>query len=81
MQQQAADDSRVHPRAPVFHFSARLAKLHVQFLNKVDILTRKIQSGVRFAEHVTSYRNKPNEPKEVIKCTSEIAGRPTTNCY
>jgi hypothetical protein len=42
--------------------------LRTQFLNKVDILARKIQSGIRFAEHVTSYRNKPNEPKEVIKC-------------
>ncbi|KAJ6631219.1 guanine nucleotide binding protein, alpha subunit [Mycena sp. CBHHK59/15] len=39
----------------------------ILFLNKVDILTRKIESGVRFAEHVTSFRNKPNEPKEVIK--------------
>ncbi|KAJ7853736.1 guanine nucleotide binding protein, alpha subunit [Mycena leptocephala] len=43
----------------------------ILFLNKVDILTRKIQSGVRFAEHVTSYRNKPNEPKEVIKYLSD----------
>jgi hypothetical protein len=46
--------------------AARLTS--VQFLNKVDILTRKIQAGIRFAEHVTSFRNKPNEPKEVIKC-------------
>ncbi|KAJ7207052.1 guanine nucleotide binding protein, alpha subunit [Mycena pura] len=43
----------------------------ILFLNKVDILTRKIQSGVRFAEHVTSYRTKPNEPKEVIKYLSD----------
>ncbi|KAJ6499584.1 guanine nucleotide binding protein, alpha subunit [Mycena vitilis] len=43
----------------------------ILFLNKVDILTRKIQSGIRFAEHVTSYRNKPNEPKEVIKYLSD----------
>ncbi|KAK7018993.1 guanine nucleotide binding protein, alpha subunit [Favolaschia claudopus] len=43
----------------------------ILFLNKVDILTRKIQAGVRFAEHVTSYRNKPNEPKEVIKYLSD----------
>ncbi|KAJ7143332.1 guanine nucleotide binding protein, alpha subunit [Mycena crocata] len=43
----------------------------ILFLNKVDILTRKIQSGIRFAEHVTSFRNKPNEPKEVIKYLSD----------
>ncbi|KAJ6536582.1 guanine nucleotide binding protein, alpha subunit [Mycena vulgaris] len=39
----------------------------ILFLNKVDIFTRKIQSGVRFSEHFTSYQNKPNEPKEIIK--------------
>ncbi|KAF7289911.1 hypothetical protein MIND_01366000 [Mycena indigotica] len=43
----------------------------ILFLNKVDILTRKIQSGIRFAEHVTSFRDKPNEPKEVIKYLSD----------
>ncbi|KAJ7770590.1 guanine nucleotide binding protein, alpha subunit [Mycena metata] len=43
----------------------------ILFLNKVDILTRKIKSGIRFAEHVTSFRNKPNEPKEVIKYLSD----------
>ncbi|KAF7374435.1 hypothetical protein MSAN_00327600 [Mycena sanguinolenta] len=39
--------------------------------NKVDILTRKIQSGIRFAEHVTSYGNKPNEPNDIIKYLSD----------
>ncbi|KAJ7437366.1 guanine nucleotide binding protein, alpha subunit [Mycena galericulata] len=48
-----------------------LAVEFILFLNKVDILTRKIKSGVRFAEHVTSFRNKPNEPKEVIKYLSD----------
>ncbi|KAJ7749334.1 guanine nucleotide binding protein, alpha subunit [Mycena maculata] len=43
----------------------------ILFLNKVDILTRKINSGVRFADHVTSFRDKPNEPKEVIKYLSD----------
>ncbi|KAF7300687.1 hypothetical protein HMN09_00954400 [Mycena chlorophos] len=43
----------------------------ILFLNKVDILTRKIESGIRFAEHVTSFRDKPNEPKEVIKYLSD----------
>ncbi|KAF7323868.1 hypothetical protein MKEN_00608200 [Mycena kentingensis (nom. inval.)] len=43
----------------------------ILFLNKVDILTRKIQSGVRFSEHVTSFRDKPNDPKEVIKYLSD----------
>ncbi|KAF7355994.1 hypothetical protein MVEN_00928800 [Mycena venus] len=42
----------------------------ILFLNKVDILNRKIQSGVRFAEHVTSYRDRPNKPKEIIKYLS-----------
>ncbi|KAF7374433.1 hypothetical protein MSAN_00327400 [Mycena sanguinolenta] len=39
--------------------------------NKVDILTRKIQSGIRFAEHVASYGNKPNEPNDIIKYLSD----------
>ncbi|KAF7374420.1 hypothetical protein MSAN_00326100 [Mycena sanguinolenta] len=43
----------------------------ILFLNKVDILTRKIQSGIRFAEHITSYENKPNEPKDIINYLSE----------
>ncbi|KAJ7637070.1 guanine nucleotide binding protein, alpha subunit [Roridomyces roridus] len=43
----------------------------ILFLNKVDILTRKIKAGIRFADHVTSFRNKPNEPKEVIKYLSD----------
>ncbi|KAJ6590515.1 guanine nucleotide binding protein, alpha subunit [Mycena vulgaris] len=43
----------------------------ILFLNKVDILTRKLHSGIRFAEHVTSFRNKPNDPKEVIKYLSD----------
>ncbi|KAF7374431.1 hypothetical protein MSAN_00327200 [Mycena sanguinolenta] len=43
----------------------------ILFLNKVDILTRKIRSGIHFAEHVTSYGNKPNEPKDIINYLSE----------
>ncbi|KAF7374422.1 hypothetical protein MSAN_00326300 [Mycena sanguinolenta] len=43
----------------------------ILLLNKVDILTRKIQSGIRFADHVTSYRNKPNEPKDIISYLSD----------
>ncbi|KAF7374476.1 hypothetical protein MSAN_00331900 [Mycena sanguinolenta] len=42
----------------------------ILFLNKVDIFTRKIQSGIRFADYVSSYRDRPNEPKDIINCAS-----------
>ncbi|KAJ7928841.1 guanine nucleotide binding protein, alpha subunit [Mycena leptocephala] len=35
--------------------------------NKVDIFARKLESGVRFADYVTTYGVGPNEPKEIIK--------------
>ncbi|KAJ6476631.1 guanine nucleotide binding protein, alpha subunit [Mycena vulgaris] len=43
----------------------------ILFLNKVDILTRKLRSGIRFANHVTSFRDRPNEPQEVLKYLSD----------
>ncbi|KAJ6522556.1 G-protein alpha subunit-domain-containing protein, partial [Mycena capillaripes] len=42
----------------------------ILILNKVDILTRKIQSGVQFAQYVTSYGNKPNELREIVRYVS-----------
>ncbi|KAH8097053.1 G-alpha-domain-containing protein [Cristinia sonorae] len=33
----------------------------VLFLNKIDILKAKLDSGVRFADHIVSYGNRPND--------------------
>ncbi|KZV76652.1 G-alpha-domain-containing protein [Peniophora sp. CONT] len=35
-------------------------------LNKYDILDAKLKSGVQFAQHVTSYKNRPNETEPVL---------------
>ena len=39
----------------------------VLFLNKCDLLERKLRSGVRFADYVKSY-DQPNEATAVGKC-------------
>jgi hypothetical protein len=40
----------------------------VLFLNKCDILQHKLAAGVRFAAHVVSYGDRPNEFASVSKC-------------
>ncbi|OJT03444.1 Guanine nucleotide-binding protein alpha-4 subunit [Trametes pubescens] len=45
-----------------------LAKVDlVLFLNKCDILTSKLKSGVRLAKYVRSFADRPNEPEVVEK--------------
>ncbi|KAK6995735.1 guanine nucleotide binding protein, alpha subunit [Favolaschia claudopus] len=42
----------------------------VQFtvcLNKIDIFTRKIESGKQFSKYVTSYGRQPNDPEAIIE--------------
>ncbi|KAF8956308.1 guanine nucleotide binding protein, alpha subunit [Flammula alnicola] len=39
----------------------------VLFLNKLDILDRKLKSGIQFSSFVTSYTDKPNETKPVAR--------------
>ena len=39
-------------------------------LNKYDILDAKLKSGIQFAQHVTSYKNRPNETEPVLLCES-----------
>lgn len=33
----------------------------VLFLNKIDILKRKLEAGIRFADHIVSYGDRPND--------------------
>ncbi|KAF5380052.1 hypothetical protein D9615_006130 [Tricholomella constricta] len=40
----------------------------ILFLNKLDILDRKLRSGVKFSNYVKSFAGKPNETKLVAKC-------------
>ena len=50
-----------------------LAKVDlVLFLNKCDILHRKLESGIRLARYVKSYDDRPNDMETASKCTSII---------
>ena len=40
----------------------------VLFLNKCDLLKAKLAGGVRFASHVVSYGDRPNDFESVSKC-------------
>jgi hypothetical protein len=48
-----------------------LAKVDlVLFLNKCDILQRKLESGIRLARYVKSYGERPNDIESASKCAS-----------
>ena len=67
--------SRQHPADPVsdsFPFSTpRLTDLFgcvLRFLNKIDLLEDKLESGVRFDKYVVNYGNHPNDVPSVTSC-------------
>ncbi|KAH7339343.1 guanine nucleotide binding protein, alpha subunit [Rhizoctonia solani] len=37
------------------------------FLNKIDLLEKKLHAGVKFSKYLINYRDRPNEPKSVLK--------------
>lgn len=42
----------------------------ILFLNKCDILKRKLRSGMRVAEFLPSYGRRENDAGTVVKCAS-----------
>ncbi|KIY45110.1 G-alpha-domain-containing protein [Fistulina hepatica ATCC 64428] len=44
----------------------------ILFLNKLDILEAKLNSGVKFRDYVTSYKQRPNEVKPVSKYLLDV---------
>lgn len=51
-----------------------LAKVDlVLFLNKCDILQRKLETGVRLARYVKSYDDRPNDMDTASKCASRAS--------
>ncbi len=40
----------------------------VLFLNKCDILERKLNSGIRLGKYVRSYQDRPNDSDTAQKC-------------
>jgi guanine nucleotide-binding protein subunit alpha len=49
----------------------------ILFLNKLDILKKKIDAGASFAQYVTSYK-KPNDVKSITKCKFQPVFRTIT---
>ena len=51
-----------------------LAKVDlVLFLNKCDILKRKLESGIRLSRYVKSYDDRPNDMETASKCASLVS--------
>ena len=48
----------------------------VLFLNKHDLLVKKIQRGVRVGDFISSYGQRENTPEAVVKCVCLRAGVP-----
>ena len=46
----------------------------VLFLNKCDLLERKLRAGVRVRDFVHSYGDRPNDVEHAVKCASRAAG-------
>lgn len=44
----------------------------VLLLNKYDILDAKLRSGIQFREFVTSFKDRPNNTKNVLECKSDF---------
>lgn len=44
----------------------------ILFLNKCDLLERKLKRGVKLADYVPSYGDRPNDVMSVIKCEHYI---------
>lgn len=40
----------------------------ILFLNKVDLLERKLSSGVKVNEYLPSYGDRPNDLSTVVRC-------------
>ncbi|KAF8587094.1 G-alpha-domain-containing protein [Ramaria rubella] len=50
----------------------------VLFLNKCDLLKKKLQAGVQLRDYMTSYGERPNTYESVSKCKSQLQfGTPT----
>ncbi|CAE7209482.1 unnamed protein product [Rhizoctonia solani] len=71
--QYLAEDHSVNRLQDSFEMWTELCKtsaLHhipvLLFLNKTDLLEKKLLSGVRFSEFLVSYGDRPNEPKRVL---------------
>ncbi|KAJ1309618.1 hypothetical protein OPQ81_006388 [Rhizoctonia solani] len=72
--QQLAEDHMVNRLQDSFEMWIELCKttaLHhipiLLFLNKTDILEKKLNAGIRLSKYLASYGDRPNEPKKALQ--------------
>ena len=51
------------------------------FLNKIDLLSKKLESGVRFDKYVVNYGNHPNDVTSVTSCEFLGGGGGSTSSW
>jgi guanine nucleotide-binding protein alpha-1 subunit len=49
----------------------------ILFLNKCDLLQRKLATGVKLSRYMSGYGNRPNDYESVSRCTSLLSSRHT----
>ena len=52
----------------------------VLFLNKYDLLVKKIQRGVKVRDYISSYGERANIPETAVKCTCPRAAFSPVGC-
>ena len=48
----------------------------ILFLNKYDLLEKKIKRGVKIKDYISSYGDRDNTPEVAVKCTSLLPSCP-----
>jgi len=52
----------------------------ILFLNKHDLLVKKIERGVKVRDHISSYGERENSPEVAVKCTCLCAHGHSVRC-
>ena len=72
LQERAPQESYHHPWVRAFHFILMTSVLtqSAVFMNKCDILKKKLEAGLQVNKHMTSYGTRENDANVFAKCTS-----------
>jgi guanine nucleotide-binding protein alpha-1 subunit len=52
----------------------------ILFLNKYDLLAKKLKRGVKIRDYISSYGDRENTPEVAVKCTISLATVPHVGC-
>ena len=55
--------------AHVLHFRALTKPILLVFLNKFDLLEKKLENGLKASDYLTNYGDRPNNAQVFAKCT------------